>query len=1069
MRTARLTVHLTLALFLLPGERHAIAFDGNRATAGPVTVLIEHLPTVSERDRPQDVTVTLTSAASAPLTVRLELKGLVDECRAVGPARRDVVVPAGGTATAGFQVLFPKGCHSALYPVHIWASLEHGGQPVTAHAVEIVTTDFTAADRRDAKPAELEAVAVPRRGDVALTALHTQHVSWAYLGRPAEALPPGWEGREPTSFATFGRETVTRGETLAALAMHPPYRPRAGTIFAEYRLRLPDTRPLRFTFFNALRDNRPDEPPSDGVTFRVWVDDRKLFERHSDTKVWLPGEVDLSPFAGQEVRLRLESHPGPRGDTTCDLSYWGDPVVSAGTGPRPLTAEEREGLLARARGAVADGRAGGTDLFLFPLASGCRAALALGPNGVLDGGLAFGTADRQVTFAGLRAAVLGETAGRWPSPLLTEAVTAARDADGRLRVAHRLRRGDDAFDLTVTAWADGDGLRLSVACPRPITDLSVGPADRTAGRVYFGHGYCVVEPDAFRVSGGGHGLAASHVAYEFDDGPSLLVASDTPPDSLQVDPRERLYALHVHPDTTFTFVPGSRGAFDCAVRYRPLCDRRAAPGVARKAGRFVFDLWGGRYADNAAHLRRAFAYGLDDALVVLHVWQRWGYDYRLPDVFPPDQRLGTLADLQALGRLCADHGVPFALHDNYIDFYPDADEFTYDNITFEADGRPRRAWLNEGRAAQSYQFRPDHILPFVDRNLAQIGPQLRPTAYFLDVFTSMTPFDYYDRQGNFHSRAETLRCWGEAFEHIRGQLGGDVPTISEAGGDYLVGGVAGADCQFLRLSPRPGRFVLVVPCRGWERVPWLDLVHHDRFSLHGVGYSDRYQGGRDRARHGIESDDYLSAEVLTGHALMIDRPGLLRGAVRKYWLAQDVARRLAGDRIASVTFADGDVHRQVIAWESGARVCVNRGADDWVVDGRTLPPLGYLAQAGEVESSVERLGGAVVERSQDPGAFYANGRNAGAGDVDFGPLTTRGAVRCQAGADHMTVMPLPDGEDFRLGVRPGRLLGRPVRVVAVEALDEAGKVTRSVSFTADGEEVSFAVARGDFAYRLRWR
>ena len=34
------------------------------------------------------------------------------------------------------------------------------------------------------------------------------------------------------------------------------------------------------------------------------------FDRHTDAKQWTPGEVDLSRFAGREILLRLESHPG---------------------------------------------------------------------------------------------------------------------------------------------------------------------------------------------------------------------------------------------------------------------------------------------------------------------------------------------------------------------------------------------------------------------------------------------------------------------------------------------------------------------------------------------------------------------------------------------------------------------------------------------------------------------------------------------------------------------------------------------------------------------------------------
>ena len=48
---------------------------------------------------------------------------------------------------------------------------------------------------------------------------------------------------------------------------------RAGTILAEFPVQLPAGRPMRLRFANAIRDHYPqrNEPPSDGVTFRVRV------------------------------------------------------------------------------------------------------------------------------------------------------------------------------------------------------------------------------------------------------------------------------------------------------------------------------------------------------------------------------------------------------------------------------------------------------------------------------------------------------------------------------------------------------------------------------------------------------------------------------------------------------------------------------------------------------------------------------------------------------------------------------------------------------------------------------
>ena len=953
----------------------ALAFTGHVVTEGPLTVAIADIATVTNFDAPQPCAVTLSNSSAAPLVVALEMKGLVDDCRAVGETKRRVTVPAGGRAGASFQFACGRGSFSAHYPVHVEAGFDVNGKAMTARAIQICETDFSAALQAEAKSAAQPVNIVPSAGAFALAALKIHAVTWSYIGEPLVRLPVGWTGSDAISAASFTRGPMTRGgESRASLQMHPPYRPRAGTVFAEYRLKLPSATPIRLSFFNALRDSTPKEGASDGVTFRVWAGEQKLFERHTDSKTWAPGEADLSAFAGKEIVLRLESHPGPKNNTSCDSCYWGDPAIIVGKAPEMLTADAKKALSERVRQMLATGQAAGNKALSYELEDGCRAALALGPNGLADGVIGFGNAEKQVLFDGLVMAVQEQTLGQWPSGVIVESVSLVANPTGGARIPHRLRMGEKTVTLTATVWPEGPALRIKVECPEAITSLGAGPFDQKAPRVYYGHGYCIVDPEPFRAGSGGHNMASSHVACDFERGVSLLTASDTPVDYFRVNPPERIYQLHTHPDSTLTFVPSFSGAFDCALKYRPLYDKKAAPGVAKKSGRFVFDLWGGRYAEDTAKLSRCFDYGLTNSLAIMHVWQRWGYDYRLPDIFPPLPSLGTLEDLQELGRACTARGALWGLHDNYIDLYPDATGFSYDHVTFSADGRPRRAWLNEGPNAQSYQFRPDHVAPFLKRNLDLIVPALHPSASFVDVFTSINSIDYYDRQGNFHSKLETRKNWGEAFAAIRDACGNNAPTTSEAGGDHLIGWLDGADCQFMQLGTQSKPFVNQVGCREWSRVPWFDAVNHTRFSLHGVGYSDRYQGGRSRDDHGIDSDDYISTEILTGHALMTDLSSIGRNAVRKYWLAQDFIASVAFDDIANVEFADGNIHRLVITWKSGARVWVNQSDTDWTVAGHTLPQFGYFAKNGAVESSIERFGGSIAEQSRARGRLYVNGR-----------------------------------------------------------------------------------------------
>ena len=101
--------------------------------------------------------------------------------------------------------------------------------------------------------------------------------------------------------------------------MHPPWRPAAGTVFAEYRVKLPDVAPLTLAFANAIRDNTAAEPPSDGVTFRVWAGEQKLFERHTDSKQWVDGTADLSAYPRPDDPPSLGEPPRPQ--TRHDLRF----------------------------------------------------------------------------------------------------------------------------------------------------------------------------------------------------------------------------------------------------------------------------------------------------------------------------------------------------------------------------------------------------------------------------------------------------------------------------------------------------------------------------------------------------------------------------------------------------------------------------------------------------------------------------------------------------------------------------------------------------------------------------
>lgn len=969
----RLAVQFLVGLLAIP----ASAFTPPEDTAGPLTARIVGPGEVTETESALPVKVVVTNSGPYRIegTVRL---GVIDAWRVAPAPACPFSVEANAEATLDFTVAAGEGTLSALYPIHAYVEATAGNESFQLHPILILKTTLADAPK-PAVTVPWQPVAIAPDSANGLWYRVMSRVAVHVTGEEPIVMPMGWRGSDPDSYASvMPAGTIDRGDARMAVGMHPPWRGgRDGTILIETPLTLPDQTPLRLRFAVAIRDNdvARNEPPSDGVTFRVRVlpfaaPDEQLgevvFEQHTATKRWQDAEVDLDRFVGQAVRIQFEAHPGPDNDKTCDQAYWGEPTLIAGDPEARIVAPSgpmRElGVIER---------------------HGARYTVGVRPGarGLLDAEIHFTSGDTMLSFTGFQPQVLGIPLAE--PHVLCPLVEAREEAGAGYKVRHAFRSWVGAFDLVGELWVEEGALKArfhleNTPAPIPwqvtrLEDLAAGPWNTEVQRVYAGHGNVLVHPEAFSLGFDGHRLATSFVGFDFANGMALLQASDVPPENLEVTPATRTYTLHVPGAQTVSYVP-AKTSWEAALAYRAIDKREASGGVATVAGRFVFDLWGGGYAEQAAGLQKAFQYGLTDAMAVWHNWQRWGYDYRLPDIWPPNEKLGTTAEFKALADLCRQHCVIFAPHDNYIDFYPDADAYSYDHIAFNQEGAPVKGWLNEGREAQAYRWRPDRVGPFLEANLAQIRDGIAPTGFFIDVWSSIGPHDYWTRDGAFHTKKETRDTWGELFAWIRETLGDNAPQISESGHDQLIGWLDGAQTNHLRVDADAKDWTTWrIECADAERIPWMDAVHHDRFILHGAGYGSRYQGGLDADLHGMYSDDYVVTEVMTGHPAMV-HTAFGRDVVRKYWLLHGLMRDLALRRIESVDFAGDDIHRQHIRWDNGTEVWVNRGDTDWPVDGHILPQYGFLAVGDAGEAAIERLDGVITEWSCGSESLYINAR-----------------------------------------------------------------------------------------------
>lgn len=962
----------------------ALAYTPPVDNAGPLSVKIEGPEEVTKTGVALPVKVVLENSGDRGLAGSLRLQ-VIDRWTAEPAGAVAFRVAAGNKETLEFTVTAGEGTYSAHYPIHAYAEVELDGKIVTAHPILILETKLPPIVR-ERPELSFDPIAMAANSELALWRVETHRSVIAPNGQDSMTMPVGWQGSEPESRGKTAIRTEKLDEvSKPCIAIHPPWRQgRVGTQWVEFPLTLPKSTPIRLQFANAVTPTGT----GDGVTFRVRVaaidaaegrSGEVVFERHTAAKSWTEAEADLSAYAGKTIRLQLESHPGPKNNTSFDQSYWAEPLLIAGTVPELAPFPPRTGDGSRSLGTITT------------VGNAYQVRLWPGSRGLLDAVVGFSNGKEHVFFRGFQVKVLGGRIDDTRSPILLEHATEEACEAGSC-VRHRFRSRLGTFDLIVRLWVDEGGFRAAFHLenkpePQPwqacyLEEVAVGPWSRAIGQIYGGAGNVIRKPESFELSFDGHRLSTSFIGVDFEGGLSLLQASDVPPLKLKVAPAENYCALHTAHECTLTLIPADN-AWEAVKHWRATNGLKAAGGVKKAAGRFVFDLWGGRYGESAEGLRQAFRYGLTDAMVVWHNWQRWGYDYRLPNICPPNPQLGTLEEMRDLSATCKDAGVLFAPHDNYIDFYPDADGFSYEKvIAFSQGGAPVKAWINKGRDAQSYRYRADAIDPFLKSNVAWIRDNLAATGYFIDVWSSARPYSYWTSEGQFVPATFTRDKWGEMFAWIRDELGDDAPQISESGHDGLIGWLDGAQTNHLRVGePLPGDRGWCVwnwKCADAERTPWFDAAHHDRFILHGAGYGSRYSAGLDDRLHGMYSDDYISTEVLTGHPTMVSRP-FSRDVVRKYWLTADLMRALALQTIEKVTYVDGDLHRQYVEWSGGGKVWVNRGESDWEVTGVTLPQYGFLAaipKASDVVLScgVVRRNGVIVEFANTGDEQYANGR-----------------------------------------------------------------------------------------------
>lgn len=979
-------------------------FNPPTDTAHGVTMTIEGFPekgsiaegwSVTEVNAatPLNFNITLLNKSQGVVSGRVKV-WLNDDWQVSAGANTTVNLNPGATKTIACQARAFEKVHHALYPIHATLEFKHSEGNTKLHPIAIFKA-ILPSELTSGKSTETEQQKLTQ-GLYSLDNMVSHRVFINHKDKVQE-LGLNFQGSDKNSGASLAHQSIARGGiTRHSIAVHPPYYDRAGVIWSDYELTLPANQTAQLRFYTAVRDVRQDEVAGDGTEHRVIVVDNsnqehEIFNRFSNSKKWLPGSADLTPWAGKRITLRLWTGSGPDNNSSCDLCYWGDLLLAVGTPHLQLEATGEEQWQKREAAALSKAEAALLDKSAATAAGAFKldvhdtpfgVGIALGKQGLLDGVITFTDGTEKLFYRGFNCAINRMLVGGNNGTLPVARVTTSHK-NNALIVTHEVNlitAAGKAIAVSARAriWQEGSALAVAWDMPQIKRDhrglprytlLGLGTGSESPWRSYAGFGHVVENPGSFTLNALGYTLSTRHIGADYPSGLSLVQACDVYPTRINYDKESQLFALETSHDARFFFIPSTKGAFAAARAYREISGFKKGAGVDQLLGRVCLDEWSGDFKKAAEGLQKAGRYGLNHAIFVKHDWQHWGYDYRLPEIYPPRP---NLEEMLLMRRAAADAGMLFCPHDNYTDFYPDAAGYSYNHIVFHEGNQPKMAWLNHGRLAQSYLWLPHAIHPSVKKNMHLMRQGFYPDSLFIDVLTNMAPFDYYDRAGNFYPLTRTAAEWCLALNTARTILKKGAPMLSETGTDALIGSVDGTQADHIDAKR------LYTEYEHAERTPWHDMATHGKMVLFAGGLGARYSAIDrhvvNRPKHGYGSDDYLSNTVLGGRNPMCEGP-FSRAAVMTYWLLHDVCDVLARAELETHTFGNS-IYQQHTTFGSNNKVWVNRGTNQvWqVADNKHLPQYGFYVTTPQAEAGVYLISGHRAALARSPGVLFVDAR-----------------------------------------------------------------------------------------------
>jgi hypothetical protein len=852
---------------------------------------------------------------------------------------------------------------------------------------------------------------VPDAPVLRLDELGLYRIGYAYTGQPERELPVGWSGEFDDATGVTYREVGIQ-DGRAACLMHAPWRGGTGQAFQEYRVALPRGVRIALSGATAMRSDALGADRSDGVTFRVRVDGEALLEVHRVDARWEAFSFDLTPMAGRVVTIRFEVDPGPRGNASYDFALWGDralvlegfrPAAIRLTEPPPL---DLAALGARHAGATGVEPASGSEGVVTMRSDGAaREWRHEGPDGTLvyrcelprtGDDRVLGRWSLTATTAGGESAevpLLRAPRLEWTGAAALKASAWETDTSGGAVLARTFEvEGRGLVTLRVRPGLREKTLALAITCDQPaLRALDPGPWGPVLRRL--------AVPVPF-YSGQVHHLPAEGVfvnalldwtASDATRHQGTRAAYDALTDGSRATLRETaLFTAAWHVDEVLPRIPN-----------------RPSPFRAELAGRVVFDVWGGSYDRIAHELETLADHGIRDGLVIVHNWQRDGYDNALPAHYPAAADKGGDEAMQRLVATGRRLGHFMALHENYVDYYPNYERYDEADIALDPEGKLQQAWYNPGTGVQSFAVKPNAILRLAAEQSPEIHRRYGTNACYLDVHSAVPPWFHVDQRAGEAGAGRFSRVFDvhrELFAYERQTHAGEVvdsggqarrpagggPVLGEGNNHWYWSGLLdGAEAQLGSGWPtNQGRSVPLM-------VDFDLLAIHSLQANHGMGYYQRWWPESETSAWAPVPpmsvlDQYRLQTLAFGHQPFLSGEwARVPLAWQEQHLAAPVAARFATARVRAIAYEvdgrwvdtttaarTGRFDRVRVVYDNGLTFTGNQADAALEVDGQRLPRYGWIARGAGIEAGTTEREGVVTDFCDTGDAVFANARPA---------------------------------------------------------------------------------------------